>query len=126
MAKKVFKDAKALNDLNKIVHPAVKKAFEKFKSKHKNSPFIIKETAILFETGGYKKCDIVILITSSQEERIKRIIVRDGIKRSEILQRMRNQLSETKKRELADFIIENTNLEDVFTQARSIIEKIKG
>lgn len=125
LAKKVFKDEKSLNDLNKIVHPAVMESFEKFKLKNINAPFIIKETAILFETQGYKKCDTVILITSSQKERIKRIIIRDGIKRSEVLERMKNQISEAKKRELADFVIENVNLEDVYFQAETIIKKLK-
>ena len=125
LARKVFKDLKSLNDLNKIVHPAVTESFEKFKLKNLNAPFIIKETAILFETGAYKECDAVILITSSQKERIKRIIIRDGIKRSEILERMKNQLSEAKKRELADYIIENINLEDVYVQAETIIKNLK-
>ncbi len=124
LARKVFKDEKSLDDLNKIVHPAVTESFEKFKLKNLNAPFVIKETAILFETGSYKECDATILITSSKKERIKRIINRDGIKRSEVLQRMNNQLSEAKKLELSDYVIENIDLEDVYVQAETIIEKL--
>ena len=56
MAKKVFRDKKALADLNKIVHPAVNEAFNNFIEKNQNAPFIINESAIIFETGKYKDC----------------------------------------------------------------------
>ena len=61
LSKIVFGDSQALSDLNKIVHPAVNEAFIIFKSENKNAPFIINESAILFETGGHKKLDKVIL-----------------------------------------------------------------
>ncbi len=125
LAQKVFKDTKALADLNDIVHPAVDEAFNKFKVKFQNAPFVINEAAILFETGGYKKFDKVILVTSPKEERIKRIILRDKINEDQVIARMNNQLSNLKKNKLADFVIENTTLEMLYLQAEDLLEELK-
>lgn len=125
LSKIVFGDSQALSDLNKIVHPAVNEAFIIFKSENKNAPFIINESAILFETGGHKKLDKVILVTSPKKERIKRIIIRDGLDEVQVLARMKHQLSDTYKIELADFIIENTSLDSLYMQAEHIVEKLK-
>ena len=60
MAQLVFQDKEALEKLNNLVHPAVGKAFKDFVEKNKNAQIVVKEAAILFETGAYKSCDFVI------------------------------------------------------------------
>lgn len=125
MAKKAFGDKKALTDLNKIVHPAVNEAFKNFKVKNQNAPFIINESAILFETGSYKDFYKIILVISPQKERINRIILRDNIDKDEVFSRMKHQLSDAKKIKLADFIIENTTLNKLYLQAAEILKKLK-
>ena len=122
----VFQDATALAALNDLVHPAVAKAFEDFKKEHHNAPFVINEAAILFETGGYKKCDFVILVKAPKEKRIQRIKARDGFGEAEILARMKNQWSDQKKEPLADYVIENKTLEDTFAQASKLIKILKS
>ena len=77
---------------------------------NKNTAYVIKEAAILFENGGYKDCDTVILVTAPKPVRLKRILARDKSSKAEIEQRMNNQWSDAKKEKLADFVIENIDL----------------
>ena len=125
MAKKVFGDKKALSDLNKIVHPAVNEAFNNFIEKNQNAPFIINESAIIFETGKYKHFYKVILVISPKNVRINRIILRDNVNKENVLSRMKHQLSDSKKIKLADFIIENITLNEFYLQAAEILQKLK-
>lgn len=126
LAKKVFANPTALAKLNHIVHPAVAIAFKAFKRQYSKAPIIIKEAAILFETGGYKKCDAVILVTATRSDRIKRVIKRDGTSEQEVIRRMENQWDDSKKRKLADYIIENDTVESAQEQAAQILKKIKA
>tara|TARA_B100000902_G_scaffold396652_1_gene458268 strand:- start:379 stop:954 length:576 start_codon:yes stop_codon:yes gene_type:complete len=125
LSEKVFSDSKALNNLNEIVHPAVEEAFKKFSSKYHKVPFIINESAILFETGIYKKFDKIILITSPKEERVKRVSLRDKISENEVLLRMEKQLSDKKKIKLADFVIENITIDRFYFQAKELLIKLR-
>lgn len=125
MAKKVFGDKKALADLNKIVHPAVNEAFNNFIEKNQNAPFIINESAIIFETGKYKEFYKIILVISPKNVRINRIILRDNVNKENVLSRMKHQLSDSNKIKLADFIIENITLNEFYLQAAEILQKLK-
>lgn len=124
MAQLVFQDKEALEKLNNIVHPAVGKAFKDFIEKNKNAQIVVKEAAILFETGAYKSCDFVILVCAPLEKRISRVIQRDGVKRAEVLARMSKQWDDNKKSALADFVIENDSLELAIEQLEAILKKL--
>lgn len=124
LAEKVFANPAALAKLNQIVHPAVAIAFEDFKKQHANAPFVINEAAILFETGGYKNCDVVILVTTPKSDRIERIINRDGSTKAEVIKRMKNQWEDERKRKLADYVIENSTIKSAQKQAAQILEKL--
>ena len=76
LADLVFSDKKKLDDLNALVHPAVNKDFHMFIGQQ-NAPYIIKEAAILFETGAVDDCDVVILVTAPERLRIDRVQNRD-------------------------------------------------
>ena len=125
LAKKVFKNPKLLKSLNNIIHPEVLKAFNNFKHKNRESPIILKEAAILIESGAYKLCDIIILIKAPKHLRISRVKLRDGLNSNDILDRMKHQWSDTKKEKFADYIIENISLDKMYENAKEIIEKIK-
>lgn len=124
MAQLVFQDKEALEKLNNLVHPAVGKAFKDFVEKNKNAQIVVKEAAILFETGAYKSCDFVILVYAPLEKRISRVIQRDGVKRAEVLARMSKQWDDNKKSALADFVIENDSLELTIEQLEAILKKL--
>lgn len=106
----VFNDAEKLQQLNSIIHPAVKQNFEQWAEDHKGKKFVIKEAAILFESGSYKDCDAVILVTAPEQVRLKRVVERDGADEQDILKRMQAQWSDEKKQSMSNYIIENTDL----------------
>ena len=111
IATKVFKEKKLLEQLNSIVHPAVALDFDQWKKKQQ-SPYVIYEAAILFEKGGYKKCDFNILVTAPEALRIDRIKLRDGASVDEIQARINNQWPDEKKKKMADFIIQNIDISE--------------
>ena len=124
LATRVFNNPKELAKLNIIVHPAVENAFEDFKQKHKEYTIIIKEAAILFESGGYKNCDAVILVIASEESRIQRVLKRDKIKKKDIEARISFQWSDDKKKVLSDYLIQNEYLETALDQAEKILNSL--
>ena len=124
LAEKVFANPTALAKLNQIVHPAVAIAFENFKKQHANAPFVINEAAILFETGGYKNCDVVILVTTPKSDRIERIINRDVSTKAEVIKRMKNQWEVDRKRKRADYVIEKSTIKSAQKQAAQILETL--
>lgn len=119
VAQVVFRDREKLEELNAIVHPQVAVHFESWKLKQ-TAPYVIYEAAILFEKGGYKKCDQTILVTAPHELKIERLKKRDGATISEIEARMNNQWPDEKKIPLADFIIENEVISDTKKKVRKI------
>ena len=114
----VFDDPEKLEALNTIVHPKVALHFDRWKDT-KGSPYVIYEAAILFEKGGYKKCDYTILVTADHQTKIERLKKRDNLSVSQIEARMDNQWPDEKKRKLADFIIRN---EELSTTQKEVIK----
>ena len=106
ISKQVFQNNEKLKLLNSIVHPAVFRDFEDWKKAQK-SDIVMKEAAILIESGSYKDCDVVISVVVDIETRIARTIERDGLSREEILARINNQISDEERIAKSDFIIDN-------------------
>jgi|SRR5690554_986704 len=106
VASKVFNDKELLNQLNAIVHPAVFKHFDEWMD-NQNSSFVVKEAAILFESGSYKDCDYIISVIADEEKRIDRVAKRDQLNEDQIRSRMKNQWTDEQRIEKSDFIIEN-------------------
>lgn len=125
LARLVFKDENALKELNKIIHPEVKKVFEKFVIAHKTYPFVVKEAAILIETELYKELDKLILVTAPVALRIKRVMDRDGVVEQAVIERINNQFSDEQKIPFADFVIENNNEQLIIPQVLAVYEKVK-
>jgi len=121
VADQIFNDAELLKKVNKIIHPQVAKHFKNW-AKQQSEAYCIKEAAILFENGGYKECDYTILVTAPKETRIDRILKRDDTTEAEIKSRMDNQWPDEKKIELADFVIENTDLDATKEQVVKVHE----
>lgn len=106
IAERVFKTPSLLAQLNALVHPAVAKDFALWREKQ-DAPYLIKEAAILFETGGAEKCDITLLITAPEKTRLLRVMQRDGVSETAVKERMARQWPDHKKIPLADIVIEN-------------------
>lgn len=124
LASKIFNDQRLKSKLNNIIHPAVRQAYEEW-SKSQTSGFAFNEAAILFETGAYKNFDATVLVTAPEAIRINRVLQRDRSTREEIKQRMNNQWSDEKKKELANFIINNDDKTLVVPQVLEMLSKLK-
>jgi dephospho-CoA kinase len=121
----VFSDKEKLKLLNGLVHPAVGKHFKAWVKNHSDSDFVIREAAILFESGTYKDCDKVIAVTAPLETKINRVMRRDGVSREEVLKRIENQWSDEKKAALSDFTIKNIDLEKTRADVAKIFKTLK-
>ena len=125
MANLVFNDKNKLASLNAIVYPKVALDFKLFTSKQ-NVPFVIKEAAILIESGAYKNCDLIILVTAPKSDRLKRVIKRGGLSEKDVIDRMRSQWEDEKKIPFADFIIENNDWEKTTPQIEKIYHQLSS
>ncbi|MGZ3901439.1 MAG: dephospho-CoA kinase [Bacteroidia bacterium] len=124
ISSKIFSDTDLLHRLNSVIHPAVKKKFEKFAQENKGS-VIIKESALLFEANLHKSMDAVIMVTADDELRIQRVMQRDGSGREDVIKKIKSQLPQEEKIKLADYIIYNNEKEFVITQVLEIYNKLK-
>ena len=126
LAKLVFNNPEKLSELNNIVHPEVQKHFQNWLKNKKDFPFVIKEAAILFETGGNKQCDKVITVVAPQELRIQRVKERDKVTREDVLERINNQWTDEMKISASDFVIENIDFENTKTKVNQILKVLNN
>ena len=123
LAEVVFADKSKLESLNAIVHPRVKEDFQLFLSQQ-NADYVIKEAAILFETGGAEDCDVTILVTAPEDLRIERVMKREKSKLEHIKSRMRHQWSDEKKIPMADYVINNIDWDKTLKKVEEIHQKL--
>ncbi len=121
---KVFSDQALLQQLNGIIHPAVKKDFEHFTERF-SQRIIIKESAILFETGIYKDLEATILVTAPLDEKIQRVMARNHVTKEEVEKRMQAQWTDEQKIPLADYVIGNADNQALIPQALEILTKLR-
>ena len=103
----VFSHPEKLKGLNRIIHPRVLQAVEEFGQSVKGVPFWIVEAALLYESGLHKKLDYVIGVTAAEEEKIRRVMKRDGVTTDAVHRRMEHQMPDETLRTKADFILMN-------------------
>jgi dephospho-CoA kinase len=120
----VFNDSKKLDQLNQIIHPAVKLDFENWLKLNENKPLVVKEAAILFESGSYKDCDEVITIVAPLNSRIQRVIERDNTNSEAILKRINMQWTDEMRINKSDYVIENEDINLACLQTEKILKKI--
>lgn len=118
----VFNNEAELNKLNAIVHPATFRAFDNWLLLHQDTPYILKEAALLFESDSYKMCNKTIMVSAPLEMRIERVMQRDNLPKDEILKREARQFPEEKKLSLADYAISNDEKELVIPQVLKLHE----
>lgn len=124
ISRKIFSDTRVLQELNHIIHPAVKARFEEFKHKHQGK-IIIKETALLFEVNIYTEFDTIIVVAANDELRIKRVMERDGLNREQVMSKIKSQLSQDEKIKKAHFVVHNDETQLVIPQIISIFNQLK-
>ncbi|MEC7998448.1 MAG: dephospho-CoA kinase [Bacteroidota bacterium] len=125
IAEIVFKNELKLKQLNAIVHPVVRTDFNNWLSQNSNARFVIKEAAIMIESGAYKDLDKLIVVNANREQKIKWIKKRDHLLLEDIENRIQNQLSDKMRNQYADFIIENnSSKKELKQQVLSIYNKL--
>ena len=122
IASVVFNDRSKLELLNSLTHPATIRDAEEWMKKQ-NSPYSIKEAALLFESGANKTVDKVIGVHAPLSLRIKRAMQRDGITESEVIKRINRQMDEEKKMSLCDFVLINNEEQLLLPQVLELHKK---
>lgn len=126
LAEIVFKDPQKLNQLNSLVHPAVFRDNEKWMAAHADANYVIKEAALIFESGSYKNLDAVITVFAPEVLRIQRVLKRDDTTESAIKDRISKQMPEEEKISKSDFVIYNDEKQLVLPQVLEIHRKFQN
>jgi dephospho-CoA kinase len=119
----VFSQAEMLQALNALVHPkaieAAKQWFEK-----QQSPYAIKEAAILFESNSEKDIDIIIGVTAPEQVRIERVMQRTGYSKEEVIKRMQQQMPDEEKMAKCNYVIQNNDTDAILPQILQIHQQL--
>jgi len=115
LASQVFGDRDKLDLLNSLTHPATINDANEWMAKQE-SPYVIKEAALIFESDSYKHLDYVIGVSSPIELRIQRVMRRDQITREAVESRMAKQMNEEEKMNRCNFIIYNNEQQSLIVQ----------
>ena len=115
LASIVFQNAAALKDLNALIHPAVRAAFDRWTSEQ-GPPYVIMEAAVLAESGGHRTMDRIVVVSAPEAIRIQRVMERDGVREDAVRARMANQVSEAERLAIADHVIHNNDSRLVIPQ----------
>jgi len=123
LAEIVFKDEKKLELLNSIVHPATLHDAVEWTSKQ-TTLYVIKEAALIFESGSHQNLDYVIGVKAPLHLRLQRAMKRDNISHEEAMARINKQINEEIKMCLCDFIIINDEQQMVIPQVLALHQKL--
>ncbi|MDP2386645.1 MAG: dephospho-CoA kinase [Bacteroidota bacterium] len=126
IANKIFSNTDLLQQINNIIHPAVKKDFAEWATTKQGHIFVLKESALLFETGIYKTLDASILVVSPEQLRAKRIAKRDNLTEAEVITRFKSQMNDEQKIPLATYIIHNDEECSLIEQTLKIKEALQS
>lgn len=124
VANQIFSNADLKAKMDALVHPAVFRAFEIWKSKQ-NADLIFNESALLFETGSYDRFDAVILVVADIETRIERVMKRDQVSKEAVIVRIQHQLLDEHKLKMNPYVIENDSHQMLIPQILKFIEKVR-
>jgi dephospho-CoA kinase len=119
----VFNDPEKLALLNSFVHPATVMDAQEWVSRQ-NAPYVIKEAAIIFESGLEKNYDLIIGVTAPEALRLERVMARDHLSVEKVLQRMKQQMDDAEKISKCDFVIHNDGVRAILPQVLSIHESL--
>lgn len=120
----VFNNNVELAKLNALVHPAVFRAFDQWVAAiPPGTAYILKEAALLFESGSYRSCDKSILVLAPADKKIQRVMDRDGVNMEQVQARMNKQMSDDEKLKMADFLIRNDESQSLILQVMKLHHK---
>ena len=127
LAQRVLNDSAAIKKLEGIVHPLVRAAEERFlaDAESKNARVAILDIPLLFETGGDRRCDAVVVVSAPEEAQRARIFERPGMTEQKFAAIAANQMPDVEKRKRADFVVDTSKGFDAArAQVREILARI--
>ncbi len=123
----VFNDETKLQKLNALVHPRVAFDYDSWLTEHVGKPYVLKEAALLFESGSFRLLDKTIVVTAPEPMRVSRVLKRDSQRtKQEVVKIIRNQMEEEEKLKRADFIIQNNETELIMPQVLKLHERFNS
>ena len=126
IAQAIFNNKSLIEKINSIVHPETIKDFNSWVSENKDS-ILVKESALIYQSGSYKDLDEIILVEARDEIRIERVLKRDKHKdKDEILKIIRSQKLKNKEDLNPDYILENNGEDLLLPKVIEIIEELKS
>jgi dephospho-CoA kinase len=120
IARVVFNDRWQLSRLNGIVHPAVEVDYDEWHNGHAGVAYTVKEAALIFDAGSYLTLDATIVVVADEDLRIGRVMKRDLITSEAIKARIEQQWPESRRIQMADFIIDNNGMIPLIPQVLEI------
>ena len=126
LASHVFSDEEKLERLNSLVHPRVAADYQQWVSRHNAEPYVIKEAALLYESGSFRILDKVVVVSAPEKVRQERVLKRDAHRSVEQFREIvEKQLPEEEKLRRADYLIVNDDRTMVIPQVLKLHELIK-
>ena len=122
----VFNSKEKLLLLNELVHPAVARDFAHWKKSHSDQKMVIKEAAILFESGSHQKCDFTITVNCLESIRIHRVMNRDNTSKELVQARINQQWTDEQRSKKADFTLFNDGSQLLMPQIDLVLSKINA
>lgn len=121
----VFNSKERLAQLNALVHPAVARDFAQWKNQHQQAKLVIKEAAILFESGSAQTCDCTLTVNCAEAIRIERVMKRDQVALEAVKARINQQWTDEQRTKKADYSIVNDGSQLVLPQVESTLKLIE-
>ncbi len=127
LGKRVLGDAAAIKRLEHIVHPLVREAEERFlaEAERKGAQVAVLDIPLLYETGGDKRCDAVVVVSAPAEQQRQRAFERSGMTEQKLAVILAKQTPDAEKRRRADFVVDTSQgYEPARAQVRDILGRI--
>ncbi|MFZ6014637.1 MAG: dephospho-CoA kinase [Bacteroidota bacterium] len=124
LSQKVFNDQEKLNKLNSLVHPRVGEDYKRWVEKHNHHRYVLKEAALLYESGSSQSLDKIIVVYAPEAMRIRRVMMRDKHRTAQQIQEIiEKQIPDDKKLQRADFVVVNDETKLVIPQVLELHER---
>lgn len=125
IAARVFADRQLLDRLNALIHPRVMEDFDSFCQLHENEPYVLFESAILYDYGFDRLMDCVVCVYLDMAERMRRLLNRDGVGEEQFMARINNQMPAEEMMDRADYVVLNYEGNPRCRQVAYIDKKLK-
>lgn len=124
IASAIFPDARLLEQVNAILHPAVLEKFNTWIDEHHTAPLIFKEAAIMFESGSHRHLDLVVGVKAPESLRIKRVMQRDGKTEQAVRNIMQRQLPQDEMAKKCQELLVNDEQTPLLPQILALVGKL--